>query len=84
MTPNRTFTTGAEIYEIVVEGHLDANRYGWFEGMQLSNQPDGTTRITGSVMDQSALFGLLIRIRDLGLPLISVQWLPARENSNEL
>ena len=80
MSRNRTFTAGAEICEIVVEGHLDANRSGWFEGMQLSNQPDGTTRITGSVIDQSALFGLLNRIRDLGLPLLAVQCLPGREN----
>jgi hypothetical protein len=80
MSTKRTFTTGGEIYEILVKGHLDANRSGWFEGMQLTNQPDGTTRLTGAVIDQSALFGLLNRIRDLGLPLLSVQWLPGREN----
>jgi len=80
MTANRTFTTGAETYEIVVEGHLDA-RSGWFEGMQLSLQPDGTTRITGPVVDQSALFGLLNRVRDLGLPLLLVQWLPNRDQN---
>jgi hypothetical protein len=81
MTANRTFTTGAETYEIVVEGHLDTTRSGWFEGMQLSSQPDGTTRLTGLIVDQSALFGLLNRIRDLGLPLISVQWLPGRDQN---
>jgi len=79
MAANRTFTTGAETYEIVVEGHLDANRSGWFEGMQLSCQPDGTTRITGPVIDQAALFGLLNRIRDMGLQLLFVQWLPNRD-----
>ena len=79
MIQKRIFKTGAEIYEIIVEGHLDASRSGWFEGMQLCSQPDGTTRITGFVMDLSALYGLLTRIRDLGLPLISVQWLPSRE-----
>ncbi len=58
--------------EIVVDGRLDSRRSGWFEGMTLHSQPDGTTRITGSVADQAALFGLISRIRDLGLKLISV------------
>ncbi len=80
MNTNRTYTTGSEIYEIIVKGHLDASRSGWFEGMQLTNQPDGTTRLTGAVIDQSALFGLLNRIRDLGLPLLALQNLPGREN----
>jgi hypothetical protein len=77
----RTFPCEAQVYEIVVAGHLDANRSGWLEGMQLTNLPDGTSRMTGSVVDQSALFGLLNRIRDLGLPLLLVQWLPNRETT---
>lgn len=58
--------------EIVVDGRLDSRRSGWFEGMTLTSQPDGTTRITGTVADQAALYGLISRIRDLGLKLISV------------
>lgn len=58
--------------EIVVDGRLDPRRSGWFEGMTLHNRPDGTTLITGLVPDQAALFGLISRIRDLGLKLISV------------
>lgn len=58
--------------EIVVDGRLDPRRSGWFEGMTLIHQPDGATRITGTVADQAALYGMISRIRDLGLKLISV------------
>jgi hypothetical protein len=44
----------------------------WFDGMTIVPGPDGTTKLTGSVRDQAALFGLLIRVRDLGLPLLGV------------
>lgn len=68
----RTFTNQPFEIEILVEGHLDSRRSGWFEGMTLTSQPDGTTRITGLLPDQSSLFALISRIRDLGLKLISV------------
>jgi len=59
--------------EIIVEGHLDHHRAGWFDGMELTIQPEGCTCISGLVPDQSALFSLISRIRDLGLKLISVK-----------
>jgi hypothetical protein len=67
-----------EFYEIMVQGHLDSLWEQWFEGMTLSNVENGEsgvacTLIAGQVADQPALHGLLIKIRDLNLKLISVR-----------
>jgi hypothetical protein len=62
----------APCYEIRLAGHLDAHWVTWFDGLAVIQQGDGTTVIRGSVADQSALHGLLQRVRDLGLPLVSV------------
>ena len=59
-------------YEIRVKGHLGTRWAAWFDGLSLSNENDGTTIIEGPVADQAALHGVLQKIRDLGLPLISV------------
>jgi hypothetical protein len=59
-------------YEIRVQGRLDQRWAARFDGMQLTIGPDGTTLIEGPVTDQAALHGLLARLRDLGVPLISV------------
>ncbi|NTU62488.1 MAG: hypothetical protein HGB05_03595 [Chloroflexi bacterium] len=61
-----------ERYEIVIKGHLDPRRAGQFDDLIATAQPDGTTQLAGPVADQAALHGLLSRIRDLGLPLMSV------------
>ncbi len=62
----------ARRYEIRLAGHLDAHWVAWFDGLAVIQQGDGTTVIRGPVADQSALHGLLQRVRDLGLPLVSV------------
>ena len=59
-------------YEIRLAGHLDAHWTAWFDGLTVSSESDGTTVITGPIPDQAALHGLLQRVRDLGLPLVSV------------
>ena len=59
-------------YEIRLTGHLDARWAAWFDGLTIRQESDGTTVISGQVPDQAALHGLLQRVRDLGLPLISV------------
>ncbi len=59
-------------YEIRLTGHLDARWAAWFDGLSLSHERDGTTVIHGPVVDQAALHGLLRKVRDVGLPLISV------------
>ncbi len=61
-----------ERYEIRLQGHLAARWAAWFDGLSLTHQGDGTTVISGPVVDQAALHGLLKKVRDLGLPLISV------------
>ena len=59
-------------YEIRLKGRLDARWAAWFDGLGLTHEGDGTTVIHGPVADQAALHGLLNKVRDLGLPLISV------------
>ena len=59
-------------YEIRLMGHLDARWAAWFDGLTVRQERDGTTVISGQVADQAALHGLLQRVRDTGLPLISV------------
>ena len=60
------------IYQIKVKGHLDTSRSEWFEGWTIIQENDGTTVLTGRVIDQSALHGVLIKIRNLNMPIISV------------
>jgi len=62
----------SERYEIRLKGHLDARWVPWFDGLSLSHLSDGTTVIHGPVVDQAALYGLLRKVRDVGLPLVSV------------
>ena len=59
-------------YEIRLKGHLDSRWAAWFDGLSLTRENDGTTIICGPVADQAALHGLLQKVRDLGLPLVSV------------
>lgn len=59
-------------YEVRVDGHLDERWSAWFDGLTLSREPDGTTIVCGA-LDQSALHGLLGRVRDLGITLLSVR-----------
>ena len=59
-------------YEFRVLGHLEPRWAAWFDGMTLTAEDDGTTRIHGPVIDQAALHGLLHKLRDVSLPLLSV------------
>ena len=61
-----------DIYRFRVRGHLDNCWSEWLGGLAVQRQEDGTTVLVGPVVDQAALHGLIIRIRDLGLPLLSV------------
>ncbi len=60
------------VYQIRIKGHLDQQRMNWFEGLTISLEEDGKTLLSGTVIDQSALHGILKKIRDLGMPLLSV------------
>lgn len=63
----------SEHYEIHVRGHLDLDWEEWFAGLCFTHLPDGTTLLHGQVSDQPALLGLLLRINQLGLPLLRVE-----------
>jgi hypothetical protein len=71
-----------QLYEIRFKGHLSSYRAQVFEGLEMIEGPDGETVLTGPVIDQAALHGILNRIRDLGVPLLSVKRLAADEASS--
>ena len=60
-------------YRITIQGHLHPRWSEWFENLTITQQPDGTTTLSGLVVDQAALYGLIIKLRDMGLPLLAVQ-----------
>ena len=60
------------LYEIRLKGHLDNRWAGWFGGLTITLEEDGDTLLTGPLADQAALHGLLRKVRDLGMPLVSV------------
>ena len=60
------------IYQIRIRGHLGQPWQEWFEGLTLTLEADGTTLLTGPVVDQAALYGILKKVSDLGMPLLSV------------
>lgn len=67
------------VYQISIKGHLGPQWTDWFEGLTITLEEDGNTLLTGTVIDQAALHGLLKKVRDLGMPLISVN----RANPNQ-
>lgn len=65
-------TTPPTIYQITVAGQLDPQWTGWFDGLTITPKSSGETILTGPVVDQSALYGVLRKIHNLGLPLLAV------------
>ena len=74
--------TPPTIYEIRVAGNLSPHWMDWFEGLTIIPE-DNETRLIGPVADQAALFGLLKKVRDLGLSLLSVNQVPQGESANQ-
>jgi hypothetical protein len=65
------------VYQIRIKGYLGRQWADWFDGLALSLEDNGDTLLTGPVLDQAALHGLLRKVRDLGMPLISVNCVEA-------
>jgi hypothetical protein len=63
-----------KVYEIRVKGHLSRQWTDWFDGLTISLEEDGNTLLTGPEIDQAALHGILKKVRDLGMPLLSVNF----------
>lgn len=75
MLPNlfpETIPEKPRVYQIRVQGHLDQQWADWFGGLRVVLEENGDTVLTGPVVDQAALHGLLKKVRDLGMPLVSV------------
>jgi hypothetical protein len=74
-----------ETYRITIQGHLDSEWSDWFDGLTITLVGNGETILTGPLADQTALHGVLIKIRDLGLPLLSLTRIePERGNESNL
>ncbi len=76
MTPNNlnseTDPGQPQVYQIRINGHLGSQWTEWFGGLTITLEDDGDTLLTGPVIDQAALYGLIKKVRDLGMPLVSV------------
>jgi hypothetical protein len=68
-------------YELRIRGHLGQHWSTWFDGLTLTHEDDGTTTLRGVVSDQSELHGLLAKVRDLGVPLLSLTTVDTVEDS---
>lgn len=79
MTNGQKFNR-AGVYQIGVHGNLDQKWSDWFDGFTVTSQANGATLLTGQVADQAALHGLLGKVRDLGLPLLSVKRVEAEKD----
>lgn len=75
-SPDSPLHPDMAIYQIRLEGTLSAHWQAWFDGLTIVQAEDGSTVLTGPVRDQAALYGLLRRARNVGLPLVSVIRLP--------
>ncbi|MEO7061995.1 MAG: hypothetical protein ABI083_19950 [Lapillicoccus sp.] len=70
---NRPAPLPPSTYELRIDGHLDQHWSAWFDGLTLTQDEDGSTTLRGPVTDQAELFGLISKVRDLGVTLLSVQ-----------
>lgn len=76
-------TSNTACYEIRLKGHLDAQWATWFDGLNITLEEDGNTLLSGPVADQAALHGLLRKVRDIGMPLVSVNQASLLEPTNQ-
>ena len=69
------------VYQITVKGHLDSQWSAWFDNLIITNEANGEAVLRGPLADQSALYGVLTKVRNLGLPLLAVTTVAADETS---
>ncbi len=81
MADRCVFNKAQIIFEIIVQGNLTDEWSDWFEGLSILHEIEGETKISGQIEDQAVLFGLLKKVRDLGLPLISVNQIMDKKSS---
>ena len=77
----------SDFCEIVVKGHLDTDWSEWFEGLTIAHNDKGETILSGQIRDQAALYGIIAKVRDMGLTLIMVKYIAGEsteESSNEI
>ena len=72
------------MYQIKVQNQIDSSLSAWFNGFTIDYTPDGNTLLTGEVVDQAALYGILIRCRDLGMTLLSINRLLAIQTDKDI
>jgi hypothetical protein len=70
-------------YQIRLKGHLDRHWSAWFDGLTVTNEANGEAVLRGPLADQAALHGVLIKIRDLGLPLLAVTTIATTESPHD-
>jgi hypothetical protein len=70
-------------YQIRIKGHLDDHWSEWLGGLTFAQHPDGTTTLTGEIVDRAALYGLLNKIKDMGLSLMSVNEVSEARNEDD-
>ena len=77
----------SDFCEIIVKGHLDIDWSGWFKGLTVTHNDKGETMLSGQIRDQAALYGIIAKMRDMGLFLILVKYIAGesdKESSNEI
>jgi len=79
MSPPSRRTQSPTRYQLRVDGHIDDHWAAWFDNLTLTHESDGTTTLHGAVPDQAALHGLLTKVRDLGVTLLSVNVIPGAD-----
>jgi hypothetical protein len=82
MPETQTDSSKSAMYQIRVNGHLGHQWADWFDGMHISQEDNGDSILTGPIRDQAALYGLLKKIRDLGLPLLALTLIDHTQTSN--
>jgi hypothetical protein len=71
------------VYQIIVKGHLDSHWSAWFDNMMIANEANGEAVLRGPLADQSALYGVLAKVRNLGLPLLAVTLIAADQSRHD-